>query len=124
MPIKGYKKDTPRIVAKDVYQYICNNSSLTREQVKECFDVYQSMIISILNSENLDSEMTVSIPKVGFFRMVKKEGRKNTKIVVPIPSEKGKAEIKYGDTPSYLQLKVEVSNKLKVMLKENTKSYE
>lgn len=123
MPKKGYKKETPRIVAKDVYRFISNNSSLSKEQVKECFDTYGKMMEELLDSDDRPNDLTIVVPKIGVFRFFKVKAKKGSTYVVPTCKKNEYRRIT-ADRPSYVQLKFEVAKKLRDRLREKTENYE
>lgn len=122
MPSKGYKKTTPRITSDDVYSYIANHSSLTREQVKECFCSYQEMMQTIIQSDNRSDDLTIAVPKLGVFYFHKKKGKKGSTYVVPV-NFTTEYERVTGDTPNYVQLKFTVARYLKNQMRKKTENY-
>lgn len=75
-PNEGKFKYNPRLLTCDVYEYVASNSSLTKKQVKECFNTYRKMLGDFTSSEYLTNDLTISLPKIGYFYLKKKGGRK------------------------------------------------
>lgn len=123
---KDYKKENPRILSSDIYSFIANNTSLTKDQVKECFGSYYDLINQILNSNNLKEDLTISFPRMGkFYFHIRKGRKKGSTYKFPIEfSDEMETIVLEEDEPNYLQLKFEVSNILKKNFKERTKGYD
>ncbi len=114
-------KQNPRLVTPDICAYIANNSdNLTKAQVLECFRLYHKMITDIFTSNCLDETLTVTLPYIGHFHVIKRHGRKkgSTYKLFDIPTELKE------DEPSYYILKFKIFNKLFEAVKDKTKYYE
>lgn len=73
---KSTNEQNAVLLKGDIYKYIANNSSLTQEQVKECFTTYRNMLEGIFNSECFDSNIEIPIPFIGVFYFSIRHGRK------------------------------------------------
>ena len=74
--VRGVRKNNPRVLTPDVYTYCANATSLTQDQVKECFEAYGRMIDALINSDTRDSSITVVLPLIGKFSFKVVKGRK------------------------------------------------
>lgn len=114
-------KQNPRLVTPDICSYIASKSNnLTKPQVLECFRLYHQMITDIFTSNCLDETMTVTLPYIGHFHVIKRHGRKkgSTYKLFDIPTELKE------DEPSYYILKFKIFKKLFEAVKDKTKYYE
>ena len=114
-------KQNPRLVTPDICAYIANNSdNLTKAQVLECFRLYHKMITDVFTSSCLDDTMTVTLPYIGHFHVIRKHGRQkgSTYKLFDVPKEVEE------DKPSYCILKFKVFHKLYTTVKDKTKHYE
>lgn len=113
------KKENPRILSSDVYAYISNNSTLNREQVRECFDTYYKMICGILESDYRFNDITIAFPKIGNFYFNECKGRKKGstyKMPIDFGTEMRVVTLE-NDEPNYFKMKLKVSDKLNFILK-------
>ena len=99
--IKGSKKNNPRALIEDVIKYCSDSSSLTHDQVKECFEAYSKLIDSLITSSTRDSSMTVVLPYIGVFRFKQIKGKKAGSTYLS-PEVK-----KFGDTPKLTRVTIE-----------------
>lgn len=91
---KDYSKKNPRILKYDVLSYIASNSSLTQQQVGECFDTYAKMLEEVFCSKYIEETMTIPLLQVGTFYLKERRGRrKGSTYTLPITNKK-KGEIK------------------------------
>lgn len=126
---KDYVKENPRVLNADVYRYISRNSSLSKKEVKECFDVYKDMVEKIFFSEFVDEDTTVVLPNVGSFKLKKRKGRKKGSTYnMPMLAKNGERIVKEinltEDELDSCILSFKVSPILNTKLKEQRKEYE
>lgn len=114
--------DNPRILSEDIYSYISQNSNLTKNQVKECFDTYCQMLRQLASSKHLETDLTIALPKVGNFYFKESKGRKKGSTYKrPIKfTKETETIILEEDEPSHLKMKFNVSYTLNDILKKNT----
>lgn len=128
MPRGAKKKTNPRILSKDIYSYIAHNSSLTVNQVRECFDTYYSMMIDLASSGYRMNDLTVCFPKLGSFYFIKIKGRKKGTVyhlpLVNEDSSKSATITLEKDEPSFSKMRFRCSPTLLKKLKEVSKHYE
>lgn len=124
MPRESFKerrKCNQRLLTKDVYKYISDNSSLTAKQIKECFDTYRSMLETIVASEYIDKDITIAMPSLGLFYLKKHRGRKRGSMyrlpVVP-GSKEMKTIIVEEDEPDRYKVKFKISKGINVIFEE------
>ena len=113
------KKTNPRILSQEIYTYISNNTNLTKEQVRDCFNAYRNMIMGIVDSNYAPNDLTIVLPKMGEFYFKKKIGRKDGSTYYLY----GKKMIAKGEL-SYYKLRFKVRNQINSLLKEKTKYHE
>lgn len=116
---KKIRKTNPRICSPDVYRYIASNSSLTKAQVRECFQTYRSMIVDVLTSDFADKGLTITLPRIGGFYFKKQKGRKNGS-TYNMFSEQRVAE----NEMSHYILRFKVYKQIANMIKQKTSFYE
>ena len=116
---RNVKKNNPRILAKDLYSYIAANTSLTREQVQECFQSYSNMIMELVESKYSTNDLTITLPHLGNFYFQYFKGRKNGSTYF----QWGKTHVANNE-PSFYRIKFKAYNKVNAALKEKTKTYE
>lgn len=121
---KNKKKTNPRIISDDICRYIANNSEkgITREQATECFRLYAQLVRDLYMSPYAENDMTIVLPHLGNFYLIKRIGRKvgstyklfdDNKIVTLDKSE-----------PSFFQIRFKVYRTLYDKVKEKTKHYD
>lgn len=128
---KNYKKTNPRLLNIDVYNYIAENSSLTIEQVKECFKVYCNFVKALSCNIHRPKELTIPLPNLGHFYYLVVKGRKKGS-TYKIPKQFGKdtsdKEIititLEEDEPNFDKIRFKVSPTLLNELKESSKRNE
>lgn len=76
MSFNRVKKVNPRIRSNELFTYISANTSLTKPQVRECFNAYANMIKEISSSKHADKGLTIILPYIGQFYYEKRKGRK------------------------------------------------
>ena len=109
----------PKILSREIYKYISNNTGLTTTQVKQCFEAYGDMIIGLVESNYTPDDLTILLPKLGTFYFHKRTGRKD-----------GSTYYFYGkkvtakNEMSYYRLKFKTLHQINAILKEKTKHHE
>ena len=109
----------PKILSREIYTYIANNTSLSKAQVKECFMAYGDMMLGLIESNYTPEDLTVLLPKIGTFYFHKRQGRKNGSTY----KFYGK-EVVANNEMSYYRLKFKTCHQLNARIKEKTKHYE
>ena len=109
----------PRILSRDIYTYIANNTSLEKKQVRECFKAYGDMMVELIDSDYTPEDLTILLPKIGTFYFCKHKGRKNGSTY----KFYGK-EVIANNEKSYYKLKFKTCHQLNSRVKEKTKYYE
>ena len=109
----------PKILSREIYTYIANNTSLEKKQVKECFEAYGDMILGFVESNYTPEDLTILLPKLGTFYFHKHKGRKNGSTYF----QWGKTHVANNE-PSFYRIKFKAYNKVNAALKEKTKTYE
>lgn len=75
---------------------IASSSSLTREQVTECFETLRLVLIELVKSRTrgyIDDKTKIYLPKVGYFYFRKLKGaKKGTKYICPVGTTGRKTE--------------------------------
>lgn len=120
---RNVKKTNPRLLSPEIYRYIVNNSEqgLNAKQVAECFQLYARMLSELYMSPYAEKDMTVLLPHIGNFYLVKWNGRKggstyklfDEKVVTLDKSE-----------PSFYRIKFKIFKTLYEGVKNKTKHYE
>lgn len=77
MSFNRVKKVNPRIRGNELFTYISANTSLTKPQVRECFQAYAKMIKEISSSKHADKGLTITLPYIGQFYYEKRKGKKS-----------------------------------------------
>jgi len=113
------KKYIPKILSREIYKYISNNTGLTTKQVKQCFEAYGDMIIGLVESNYTPDDLTVLLPKLGTFYFHKRKGRKDGSTYYFY----GK-EVTAKNEMSYYRLKFKTFHQVNAILKEKTKHHE
>lgn len=125
MALPRKKKDNPRLHSQDIYRFIARQSSLTAEQVQECFDVYCKLIKGIVATEVKSENLEIPLPKLGSFIFKVHKGRKKgTTYRVPIATRSStfKEVVLEEDEPDYdrltFKVRTTIQNELKQISKE------
>lgn len=74
---KRFKALKSRIRGVDVYKYIACRTGLTKKQVTDCFKEYADMISNLVESEFFDLDTEITLPQIGRFYFIKKNGKKS-----------------------------------------------
>ena len=109
----------PRILSRDIYDYISNNTSLEPKQVRECFKAYGDMMVGLIESNYTPEDLTVLLPKLGTFYFHKHKGRKNGSTY----KFYGK-EVVANNEKSYYRLKFKTCHQINALIREKTEHYE
>lgn len=113
------KKGDSVVFANDLYGYIASNTTLNKNQVKECFTAYGNLIEDFCSSDNRPSDLIVPIPHVGYFWFELQHGRKkgSTYIMPKNFSRESQKVVLDHDEPDYFKLKFVVDKRLNSALK-------
>lgn len=119
-------KNNPRLLSTDIYTYIASNSTLTKDQVMECFIVYSQMIEELVTSKNKTKELEITLPHIGYFcfRNEKSRRHKGKEYYMPINFTNEKKKVIVDKTATFERMKFKVFPKLQEKLKEATIEYE
>lgn len=119
------KKDNPRLFSGDVYRVIAQQTSLTQEQARECFNAYAQFVKTLAFSDNKPKYLEIPLPKLGSFIFKVKEGRKKGSTYM-IPIERGSKILKKvvleEDEPNYDRLTFKVRTTIQEEIKSNAKN--
>lgn len=123
----GNVKEKNRVINTDVIKYIAKNSSLTRSQVKEVFEVYKDMLEQLMTSKYRGNDFVISMPYIGTFYFQEKKGRPKGS-TYKLPASQGSRETKTitleHSEPSFDLIKFKPLTSLSDKLKEATTHYE
>lgn len=121
MSWNGKLKDNSRLCQEEIESYIASKTSLNKKQVKECFKVYAEIIKQIYSDNNIDKSMTIPLPYIGKFYLIKQTGRKDgTRYLLPdLYGGKGVWKIAKNE-PSYYKLKFKIFNNMAECIKKGT----
>ena len=120
MSYNGVKMTNPRLDANTIINYVCANSSLTREQVRECFHVYSEMLTDLTASNYFNNELTIVLPSMGQFYFGKQAGRKKGSTYCALRGLDRQMVVQEEDKPDYYMLKFKPFNRIKQAIRENT----
>lgn len=123
MSCNGIKKNYQRILSSDIYSFISKNTSLSKEQVRECFQAYYKMLYSLIESEYKSPDMQIVLPNIGNFYFTRKKGKKKgQKIKIPNLTNGGEdVIILEEDEPDYEIIKFRIYTRLKNKNKQLTR---
>lgn len=124
MSFNRVKKVNPRIRSNELYTYISANTSLTKPQVKECFQAYANMLQQLTENKYADRDLTIVLPYIGQFHYVKKKGRKGgSTYIIPegLASKNLITRTIQEDKPDYYILKFRVFGKMANFVKNKTR---
>jgi hypothetical protein len=76
MPRKGQRKKNPSILSEQVYRDIAIATSLSQDQVRECFMGYRDMLTFYLTMENKPNDLEIAVPHLGTITFKHVEGKK------------------------------------------------
>lgn len=62
------KKDTPRIINNDIYTAVAKRTSLTKEQIQECFKAYSEIVLEFAEVSNKPLDFAISLPYIGYLQ--------------------------------------------------------
>lgn len=100
---------TPRLLEKDIYRFMSQQSTLTQKQIEECFKTYARLLNSLIMSEDRMDDLIVCLPKLGNIKFNKIKGRKKG-TSYKIPTYYGSKELKTivleEDEPDFDRLKM------------------
>lgn len=121
MSWNGKTKDNSRLYQEEVERYIASQTSLTKNQVKECFKSYAEMIKLIYSDNHIEKDMTIPLPYLGKFYLSKRNGRKDgTKYLLP-DLYGGRGDwIVAKNEPSYYLLKFKTAKNVSDYIKKGT----
>lgn len=123
MSCNGIKKNYQRILSSDIYSFISKNTSLSKTQVRECFQAYYKMLYSLIESEYKSPDMQIVLPNIGNFYFTRKKGKKKgQKIKIPNLTNGGEdVIILEEDEPDYEIIKFRIYTRLKNKNKQLTR---
>lgn len=123
MSCNGIKKNYQRILSSDIYSFISKNTSLSKAQVRECFQAYYKMLYSLIESEYKSPDMQIVLPNIGNFYFTRKKGKKKgQKIKIPNLTNGGEdVIILEEDEPDYEIIKFRIYTRLKNKNKQLTR---
>lgn len=73
-------KGDPKATTKDIYVAIARKTSLTTNQVKECFMAYKEILTCMAESPNRPLNYAVTLPHMGYFQFIRRHQDPNRKI--------------------------------------------
>ena len=119
----------PQISSRDIYTYIANTTSLTKVQVKECFDAYHNMLFELSMSDFVDKGLKIPLPHIGNFQFFKKNGFKKGSTYTNIGyncerAEKEERLVREKDTQPYYLIRLKLFPKFTKTIKEKTRFFE
>ena len=121
MSYNGVKMTNPRLDANTVINYLSTNSSLTKEQIRECFHAYSQMLVDLTESNYFKNDLTVVLPSIGQFYFNKKAGRKKGSTYCAFNGATNKQIlVQEKDKPDYYMLKFKAFNRIKKAIRANT----
>lgn len=117
-----WKDEIPKLLFTDIYKYMSEQCSLTQQQIKECFDTYENILMTLMESEERPSEMIFPIPKVGNIVIKEKKGKKSGSIVnYPTRGKHSLTEkVLEEDRPNYQVCKVKLFKRYNDALKKSS----
>ena len=120
MSYNGVRKTNPRLDANTVINYICTNSSLTTDQIRECFHAYSQMLVDITENKYFNNDLTIVLPSIGQFYFGKKVGRKKGSTYCTFKGQNKQILVQEENKPDYYLLKFKAYNRIKQAIRKNT----
>lgn len=124
MSYNGVKMTNPRLNANTIINYLSTNSSLTKDQVRECFNAYAEMLIDLTESNYFNTDLSIALPSIGKFYFGKKAGRKKGSTYCAFHGTSKQIRTQEKDKPSFYMLKFKPFNRIKKAIRENTEFVE
>lgn len=116
---------TKKIFCNDIYDYISNTTSLTKDQVKMCLNAYSDFIRLLVLTDSFDETMKITLPNIGYFYLAKRKNNRKKGEVYRMPkrltSEITTMTVDKDFPEYYTNLSFHVSETIKRALKEKSK---
>lgn len=112
------KKDKQKQTGAETISLIAKQSSLTQDQVRECFLTFREMIDVIIKS-NYSSDLEFSLPYIGTFSFTKKKGKKKGSTYI-VPQTDGTVINKTleEDRPDYNFIRFDIRPEIQKLTRE------
>ena len=122
-------KGRPHVLSAEIYSYIAGNTSLTKPQVKECFEAYAKMLYELATSEFVDRGLRIPLPNIGTFQFFKRKGFKKGSTYTNVnyfidANDNNKFTVREKDTEAYYNLRLKIFPMFAQEVKERTKFFE
>ena len=124
MSYNGIRMTNPRLDANTVINYLSTNSSLTKDQVRECFHAYAQMLVDITESKYFNNDLTIVLPSIGQFYFGKRAGRKKGSTYCAFKGQDKQILVQEENKPDYFLLKFKTFNRIKQAIRKNTEFIE
>ena len=120
MSYNGVRMTNPRLDANTIINYLCTNSSLTKDQIRECFHVYSEMLVDLTESKYFNNDLTIVLPSIGQFYFGKKTGRKKGSTYCAFNGSTKQILVQEENKPDYYMLKFKPFNRVRKAIRNNT----
>ena len=117
------KKTNPRLTVNDIIEMVAKSSTLTKDQVKECFTKYADLYKALMASDNTAFNFTMPLPYIGTFQSKRYTGKKKGSTYIVGNFTGGYTEkVVEEDQPDFVIPSFVIKPEIKEMRKEASKT--